>query len=308
MLKIGGSLRKRPPKNGNRTEASKASSRYSRRMKLRLSLKWGAFTLVELLVVIAVIAILSGLLLPALARGKRKAKQVNEFNAARQLMLGWQLHSYDNEDAVLPGYSSQVEAYDDHGNALGSPIRDRYPWRLAPSLANNFRTIYVNESRRFLEDAENRSHDEYVYRASLYPSLGYNSVFLGGDEQRFNPALAAATYGTDWLVTRTPQIQRPGDLIAFASARSRPGGIRDEFGYFVVHPPYITSRRWEAAFDSAASPEKWGYVHPRWSGRAVCGMTDGHAEALNQAELQDMRHWANTADRPDWTIRASPGM
>ena len=142
----------------------------------------------------------------------------------------------------------KLEAYDDRGNALGSPIRDRYPWRLAPTLADNFRSIYVNESRRFLQDAESRSHDEYVYRASLYPSLGYNSVFLGGDEQKFNPALAAATYGAGWLVTHTSQIRYPSELIAFSSARSRPGGTRDEFGYYVVHPPYITSRRWDATF------------------------------------------------------------
>jgi hypothetical protein len=76
----------------------------------------------------------------------------------------------------------------------------------------------VNESRSFLEDAASRSHDEYVYRASLYPSLGYNSVFLGGDEQKFNPALAATTFGTSWLVTRTSQIRRPSELMAFVSA------------------------------------------------------------------------------------------
>ena len=58
--------------------------------------------------VIAIIGVLAALLVPALAKGKRKAKQVNELNAARQLMLAWQLHAEDNEDAVLPGYSSQA--------------------------------------------------------------------------------------------------------------------------------------------------------------------------------------------------------
>lgn len=265
-----------------------------------------AFTLIELLVVIAIIGILSALLLPALARAKQKAKQVNEFNAGRQLMLAWQLHADDNDDEVLPGYTTQAEAFDNHGNPLGSPIRDRYPWRLAPQLANNFRTIYVNESRRFLEDAESRAHDEFVYRASLYPSLGYNSVFLGGDEQKLNPALAAASFGTDWLVRRGSQIRRPSELIAFASARSRPGGTRDESGYFVVYPPYLRARQWDATFDASRPPEKFGYVHPRWCGRAVVALTDGHAESLRATELQDMRRWCNAADRPDWTLQPSP--
>src|SRR5687767_14970865 len=83
---------------------------YSAGMELRISLKSRGFTLVELLVVIAIIAILAGLLMPTLARCQRRAKQVNEFTAAKQLVLAWQLYADEHEDFVLPGYSSQVEA------------------------------------------------------------------------------------------------------------------------------------------------------------------------------------------------------
>jgi prepilin-type N-terminal cleavage/methylation domain-containing protein len=206
----------------------------------RSETRTAGFTLIELLVVIAIIAILASLLLPALASAKQRCRQVNEISAGRQLVLAWQLHADDNEDQVLPGYNSEAPAYDDQGNELGTPIRNRYPWRLTPALAHNFRAIYVNQSRRFLEEAEAMSHDDYVYRASLYPSLGYNSVFLGGDEVKFNPSLAAATYGTDWLVTRTAQIEQPSEMIAFASARSRPNG-REEPGYHVVWPSAVAS-------------------------------------------------------------------
>ena len=54
------------------------------------------FTLVELLVVIAVIAILAALLLPALSRAKGKAWRVQCLNAQRQLSLAWHTYSDDN--------------------------------------------------------------------------------------------------------------------------------------------------------------------------------------------------------------------
>jgi len=51
-----------------------------------------AFTLVELLVVVAVVAILAALMLPALARSKRSAFQVNCLNNLRQISLATRLY------------------------------------------------------------------------------------------------------------------------------------------------------------------------------------------------------------------------
>jgi prepilin-type processing-associated H-X9-DG protein len=76
----------------------------------------------------------------------------------------------------------------------------------------------------------------------------------------------------------------------------------------VIHPPYIKARQWDAAFDPQRPPEKFGYVHPRWNRKAMAAMADGHAETLSETDLQNMQRWANTADRPDWTIPSLPSM
>ena len=65
------------------------------------------FTLVELLVTIAVIAVLAGLLLPALAGAAAKAKRVTCFNAMRQWAVGNHLYGEDNE-----GFLPREEAID----------------------------------------------------------------------------------------------------------------------------------------------------------------------------------------------------
>jgi prepilin-type N-terminal cleavage/methylation domain-containing protein/prepilin-type processing-associated H-X9-DG protein len=60
------------------------------------------FTLIELLVVISIMAILAGLLLPALTRAKAKAQGVQCVNNYRQLQLGWHLYLTDYNNNLPP--------------------------------------------------------------------------------------------------------------------------------------------------------------------------------------------------------------
>jgi prepilin-type N-terminal cleavage/methylation domain-containing protein len=61
-----------------------------------------AFTLVEVLVVIAVVAILAGIMLPSLGGAKRRAKRTQCLNNVRQLTLGDLIYAGDHGRLPLP--------------------------------------------------------------------------------------------------------------------------------------------------------------------------------------------------------------
>src|SRR3989442_9335150 len=81
------------------------------------------FTLLELLVVIAVIAILAALLFPGLGRAKAKAQRTACMNNLRQINLGVRMYADDSSDAFpaattpnrLPdlflGYTKLMKSY-----------------------------------------------------------------------------------------------------------------------------------------------------------------------------------------------------
>src|SRR5690242_9757367 len=82
-------------------------SMHQKQLKINLSIApkrsrhFLAFTLIEILVVLAIIAILAALLLPGLSSAKARGKQIGCANNLRQLALGFQMYAADN-DGRLP--------------------------------------------------------------------------------------------------------------------------------------------------------------------------------------------------------------
>src|SRR5690349_1399985 len=61
----------------------------------------GAFTLVELLVVIGVIAVLIGLLLPSLSKARKSSERTRCLSNLHQISVAYQLYLHDSRQRVM---------------------------------------------------------------------------------------------------------------------------------------------------------------------------------------------------------------
>src|SRR3989339_394776 len=68
-----------------------------------------AFTLVELLVVMAIISLLAGMLLPVLSKALHTARAVSCQNNMKQLYLSVLLYADDNSSIINPPYDGNAE-------------------------------------------------------------------------------------------------------------------------------------------------------------------------------------------------------
>ncbi len=277
------------------------------RASRRAGTKRSGFTLIELLVVISIIAILAGMLLPALAKAKAKAQSIICLNNNKQLCLAWRLYSEDSTDRI-PGAKEWEVA----------------PTQIQPDWANA--TNWLSLIDRTAE--ANWNADKYIKASVIWPycggaqaiwrcpsdkSTGINNLgqtvprirsmsmnsWVGGDgwnsPWRPDPSNPRGSFG--WLVyLKQSDMNDPGPSQTFVFVDEREDSIND--GYFIVDM---------TGYGNNPGASKIGDFPGSYHNRgASFSFGDGHAEVKRWMDprtspplSQNLRQDINSPNNPD---------
>ncbi len=237
-----------------------------------------AFTLIELLLVIAIIALLISILLPALAAARQSAKRTACLSNERQLGIAMGGYQTDNR-TFFPGHHTAAESY------------IVWPPRLRPYVGGEPRVFWCPSSEpecKWVYQYQASAKAEYGYEAGekhltsqSWFSYGYND--WGGVREFTKPYLGLGAHvGTkEWGEAREISVVVPSQLVMMGDSRSN--GV------------------WDTALDPDDGPDdEW--PSPRHFKGPNILWADGHATHERQRDIirntEDVRRKWNIDSRP----------
>jgi prepilin-type N-terminal cleavage/methylation domain-containing protein/prepilin-type processing-associated H-X9-DG protein len=231
--------------------------------------KHRAFTLVELLVVIAVIAILAALLLPALSQSKVSSERISCLNNLRQIDLFMEFYTGDNNE-VFPAHRNQGLSTDDASASVTN-------WWGTTITADNGQGSKVFHDPA-LKGPRIDDGVAWEWKFDCHEvGYGYNGYFLGHHPYGEEMATVAGVAFTIAPSFKRSAIVNPAENLVL--------GDKEPYG----SPPVWGGSLWwaTACMDPAASATRQfeGVDAKRHRGRGVAAFNDGHAEALASAAI-----------------------
>jgi prepilin-type N-terminal cleavage/methylation domain-containing protein/prepilin-type processing-associated H-X9-DG protein len=265
-----------------------------------------AFTLVEILVVVAIVAILAAVFSPALRSMTVAAKQTTCQSRFRQATFATLLYVEDYSDRFTPANYTP--------DAAPNPAVDRTWVQLVLPYLRSFTvtrcpadTTHRPESINFDADFSTGNPEQRFYHASFRTNLGYNWFYLAPATRQgraFLPSPREASSVTD--PSRTLLF---ADSVWQVDAKGQPSGG----GRFVITPPcryvnegdrrvdsfargseeiFAPSQGWDRTVPLAQSG---GNVYGWHDGRATVARLDGSVRSLRMAQI-----WAGCDAKPHW--------
>jgi prepilin-type N-terminal cleavage/methylation domain-containing protein/prepilin-type processing-associated H-X9-DG protein len=228
----------------------------------------GGFTLVELVAVLAILALAVTMLAPALARSRTNGKAVQCLYNQRQLAAAWQTYAADNNDRLAVNSGGSVPPFSYPVSWAGGFV----DWSSSPMNTN---TLYLTEDRTSLLAAyAARSAGIFWCPTDTYLSpaqrlLGWahriRSVAMNAAVGDGNKDRSISWSSSFWWARKTGDLTAPGPSQSWVFLDEHPDSIEDTI--FYANPGFTNGT---GQFTELPASDHSG----------ACGIAfaDGHAE------------------------------